>query len=199
MSPSGSIMVDPVNDTVSYHASATFTCTADGGPNNIFRWIKGDDISVLDGLIPPLNVNDILVSLEDVVSNDYQLLLDNITGKDDGGIYTCIAINEAGYDTSSITLYVYPEILLHPIDVLVDYGDSVNLTCEADSYPAPMYQWQKMNRISMMFDELDSSVLLLTSVEYENFGRYRCVVTSPELNVLVDSNTALITGINILH
>ena len=197
MSPSGSITVDPINTTVSYRDSAVFTCSADGGPSNMFRWIRGDDTSVLDGLTDtPLDVSDILDSL-DTVSNTYRLSLDDITGEDNGGVYTCIVINEAGYDTSSVTLYVSPEILLDPIDLFVEYGDSVNLTCEADSHPSPMYQWEKMNRTTMTFEELEGetdSTLIFSSIEYEDYGRYRCVVITPIIMEVNISAPALVTG-----
>ena len=194
-------MVDPVNQTVSYRGSATFTCTADGGPNNMFRWIKGSDTSALTGLMnTPLNVTDILDSLEYVASN-YQLSLTDITGADDGGVYTCVVINEAGYDTASVTLYVSPEIILDPVDLFVEYGDSVNLTCEADSHPSPMYQWEKMNRMTAMFEAIEgenTTTLLFPSIEYEDYGRYRCVVTTPTIEETATSSDSLITGVIIL-
>ena len=150
MSPSGSVTVFPDIMTVShYNGSAVFTCASNGGPNNVFRWIKGDDTSTLDGLVTPLDVGDIISSLDNIVSESYQLSITDITGSDEGGVYTCIVINEAGYDVSSATLYVSPEITIHPIDHFVEYGDFVNLTCKADSHPPPIYQWEKMNRVTM--------------------------------------------------
>ena len=188
-------MVEPVNQTVSYLESATFTCTADGGPNNMFRWMKGNDLSVLMNM--PFNVADIMDSLEYVVTNSSQLSITDTTGVDDGGVYTCIVINEAGYDTASITLYVSPVILLDPMDLFVEYGNTVNLTCEADSHPSPMYQWEKLNRTTDIFEAIEeetTTTLLFPSIEYESYGRYRCVVTTPIINERANSFAALITG-----
>ena len=195
-------MVEPVNQTVPYLESANFTCTADGGPNNMFRWIKGSDISALTGLMnTPLNVTDILDSLKSVASNSSQLSLTDVTGADDGGVYTCVVINEAGYDTASVTLYVSPEIILDPVDLFVEYGDSVNLTCEADSHPSPTYQWEKMNRTTAMFEAIegeDTTTLMFPSIEYEDYGRYHCVVTTPTIEETATSSDSLITGIIII-
>ena len=192
-------MVDPVSEIVSHGDSALFNCTADGGPSNMFRWIEGNDISVLNELMTDasINVADILDMLDYVVSYDYHLSLTDITGVDDGGIYTCIVMNEAGYDVSSVMLYVLPEITVDPVDLFVEYGDSVNLTCEADSYPTPMYQWEKMNSITSNFEEIageTDATLLFPSIEHVDYGRYRCVAIALTINETVDSGTGLITG-----
>ena len=205
VSPLGSVVAEPVNQTVHYRDSANFkfTCTGDGGPDNEYRWIKGSDTSALDDGVP-LNVIDKLNSLAtNMVSDSYQLALFDITGENVGGVYTCIVINKAGYGTSSVTLalYVSPVIILDPEDQFVEYGDSVNITCEAESYPSPTYQWEKMDRITAIFEELEGETdrtIVFPSVKFEDYGRYRCVVTTPIIELKAASSSSVITGILIL-
>ena len=62
----------------------TYTCFADGGPNNSYQWLRLRD-----------NV---------VLSMTQKLTLDN-TDPLDGGDYQCTITNNAGIDTALITLY----------------------------------------------------------------------------------------------
>ena len=189
-------MVDSTDETVLHSNSVTFTCTAGGGPRNTLGWIEGNDTSVLDGLSAPLYVTDVLDSL-DIVANSSQLSLTDITGADDGAVYTCVVINEAGYDLSSVTIYVLPELILDSVDLFVEYGDSVTLTCEAETHSSIIYQWERMNRNTEVFEELGgetNSTIVFPSIEYEDYGYYRCAVTTPTIDLTIYSNVSLITG-----
>ena len=142
----------------------------------------------------PLNVETVVNELN-ILINDSQLELKSINGTN-GGLYTCIAINEAGYDNSTVTLYVRPEITTQPRNQFVDPGDTVTLTCIADSFPAPIYQWQKMN-MSGQFDNLSgqtATTYTIANVVHEDFGIYRCVVTTPTISVTINSRDAIIAG-----
>ena len=70
--------------TVEYEDDLLLTCTASGGPNNMFYWFK-DDV-YLDG-----STDDIL-NITDVTA-------------DDGGLYECVVNNTAGNDFANITIY----------------------------------------------------------------------------------------------
>ena len=52
-------------------------------------------------MTPPLDVIPVLSTII-IVSNESRLMLEYIVG-DDGGEYTCIAINEAGFDNDTVT------------------------------------------------------------------------------------------------
>ena len=67
-----------------YEDDLLLTCTASGGPNNIFYWFK-DDL-YLDG-----STDDIL-NITDVTA-------------DDGGLYECVVNNTAGNSSADITIY----------------------------------------------------------------------------------------------
>ena len=182
----------PSNQILAINSTAYFNCTAEGGPNTIYRWIKGRNS--LSPMGTPLDVTSILSTL-DIVSNESRLVLESIVG-DDGGEYTCIAINEAGFDNDTVTLYIFPNITRQPVNQYVQSGDTVTLYCEADSFPLPTYQWERRNETGN-FEDISGETntnLTITDIEYEQFGDYRCVVTTPIIDETATSNTAVITG-----
>ena len=126
------------------------------------------------------------------------LSLSSVNAIQDGGGYICVAINEAGTGSSSIAnLYVRPEITTQPINQYVRPRDNVTLTCIADSFPAPTYQWERVNRATEEFEDLSgetNTTYTINDVEHEDFGIYRCVVTTPTIDEVVNSSVALITG-----
>ena len=64
-------------------SNVTFTCTAMGGPGNMFSWTR------LYDNIPVGNMSSLTVSVE---------------GADDGGMYRCLVTNPAGNDSDTVTL-----------------------------------------------------------------------------------------------
>ncbi len=187
VSPLGSVEATPDNQTVAYNGTATFNCTAEGGPNNIFRWIRDT---------PSFQSNIIDFDNLEVFSTEPELTLPLSTGTT-GGYYSCVVFNDAGYDYDTVTLYVSPIILTQPTGQFVQNGDGVTLTCEADSFPEPEYQWEKMNITLAMFESVldkTSNTLVFDTIEHSDFGSYRCVVTTPIINEEVTSFDAVITG-----
>ena len=134
---------------------------------------------------------------ESIIVNGSSLTINSVNGTNDGGSYTCLVINEAGVGRENTILYVRPVITVQPMDVLTEAGQQVDLTCLVDSFPAPTYQWEMMNRATMNFDTLtgeNSTSLVFSSIQFEQYGRYRCRATTPIFDVTVTSDTALITG-----
>ena len=78
----GDIMARPA--TVDHGDTLTLTCTASGGPDNMFHWYK--DGSYLEGIA------DGILNITDVTA-------------DDGGLYECIVNNTAGSSFANITIY----------------------------------------------------------------------------------------------
>ena len=70
--------------TVEYEDDLLLTCTASGGPNNMFYWFK--DSVYLDG------ITDYILNISDVTAND-------------GGLYECLVNNAASDDFAFITIY----------------------------------------------------------------------------------------------
>ena len=79
---SGNVMARPA--TVENGDNLTLTCTASGGPNNMFYWFKDDEFldQSTDGV---LNIADITAT--------------------DGGMYECVVNNTAGGISDNITIY----------------------------------------------------------------------------------------------
>ena len=93
-SPQGSVfIIPPGNVLTSFNSTVNITCTALGGPNNMFEWSK-------QGVI---------------VSNSDVLELTMITDSD-GGLYVCNVTNDAGSDvanTSIVGMYFIDFLLNH--------------------------------------------------------------------------------------
>ena len=210
MSPNNSVAIYPSPSfTVDNGSSILFTCMAEGGPNNTFTWVRTDDIT---NIITDIGANDSTMPIDVtgffellsgyIITNDSLLTIDLINGTLDGGDYTCLVINEAGVGREETTLYVRPVITQQPMDVNAENGDRVELTCMGDSFPAPQYQWEMMNRMTEMFEVLDdetSTSLVISSIVFEQYGTYRCRVTTPTIDVDVTSDNVTITGWSLMY
>ena len=162
----------------------------------MFRWIKGNFTD--PNLSAPLNVEEFLYNLSNITS-DYFLSFTVSGGAADGGYYTCIVVNEAGYDTDNVSLLVKPQIITNPVAQYVNVDQLyVSLNCRADSFPAPNYQWEMMNRTSGNFEPLtgQTSYQLTLHIEYDLYGMYRCVATADGIEQNATSTPALVTGKN---
>ena len=190
--------------TVDNGSNVTFNCSALGGPNNTFIWVRSDELDeIFESYIQPLlsttpvDVSNIISELSDIIlENGTILFIESINATLNGGSYECVVINEAGLGRNDTTLYVTPVITQQPMDVETLANLTVTLTCIADSFPAPVYQWE-MNRTSGEFEQIDgetNTTLVFDSIDYEQYGTYRCVVNTPVIEASVTSNSAVITG-----
>ena len=202
VSPNGSVSVDPKLRIVDNGSDTTFTCSARGGPNNMIAWVRTFDESQLQTLISqrPVNVSAVLSVLSPIATGD-TLSLSSISATQNGGGYICVVVNEAGTGSSSTSnLYVHPKITTQPMNQYVRRGDNVTLTCIADSFPAPAYQWEFFNTtlgrfIPLPADVRDTnSVLAIGDVQYQDFGTFRCNVTMQIINETITSNEAVVTS-----
>ena len=192
MSPLGSILVSPANATVDNGGSITFTCTANGGPGNTIYWVRASTITSSNGLgsgnlQQPINV-----------SSDPTLNISSINATVDGGHYMCVVVNQAGQENASVTLYVRPLNVEQPRNQLTSQGSTTTLSCRADSFPSPQYEWEKLNTTSQEFELLTGEfgrTLELDPVKFDDFGVYRCVATVPVIDDEAISSNATVTGV----
>jgi len=71
----------------------------------------------------------------------------------------------------------------------------VNFTCEAESFPAPEYQWEKYDESMGMFIRVGSdSVLEFSPAVFGGEGTYRCVASLPGTNRTDTSTEVVLTG-----
>ena len=98
------------------------------------------------------------------------------------GFYSCIVFNDAGFGVDISTLYMTPLIIKHPQSSIANSEDSLNLTCMAQSFPSPIYQWQKFNETTSQFVNIPSSgnnsILKLNPIGSDGDGQYRCVAST---------------------
>ncbi|SMN01516.1 hypothetical protein SPONN_2548 [uncultured Candidatus Thioglobus sp.] len=142
------------------------------------------------GPVPDLQVMNTAVS-ENNHTSSLGITLFNFTF---GGLYTCVATNEAGSDTSNATLFVRPMVL--PTMILASEGDEIILRCEVQSFPASIIRWDKRNTSGVFEVVPDESEHNLTfrQIVFGNEGIYRCVAISEEFGNQVSTTSALITG-----
>ena len=126
------------------------------------------------------------------------LNISSVNATEDGQFYLCAVLNAAGLGSSPGVLFVRPNFIEHPMDMEPSTGDNITLSCRAESFPSPQYSWEMMNRTTNMFQPVTgatSNVLELNSIEFSNFGMYRCCATAPApVNVELCSNNATVTG-----
>ena len=205
--PSVTVMVNRSN--VTYGSNVTLTCSALGGPGNVFVWLlmnSSIDLGIIAAIPPPLNASEVASALQDTYvvrqqSNNGAFVIDSVNATEDGGTYTCVVVNPAGFDSDEIQLLVQPIITRQPEDVLALNGESISLSCEADSYPPPTYSWflkASEQEVFVMEDaprvirDNGGRDLLFMSVEYSEFGSYFCRASSS--SGYADSEAATITG-----
>ena len=134
-----------------------------------------------------------------VVGTLPELTLINITAPMHGGTYDCVVINDAGIGFDSGTLYVHPAFVQDPMDTQTRVNETISLTCLAESFPYPTYQWQMMNRSSGYYEDIpgeNETVLTLSQVQLDDIGRYRCVAmtTIDGYERSTNSSSAIVTG-----
>ena len=207
MSPEGSVSATPISVTVNTRDSASFTCFHQGGPGNAIFWIRNSDtpttINMTSKHYKLLDYSIIILIITALsavsITREAVLNITSVNATEDGGIYECVVINAAGSDTTTVTLNVRPNFIEHPMDMETNTGDNITLTCRAESFPSPQYRWEMMNRTTNMFEPVTNgatnNVLELNSIEFSNFGMYRCCATAPDpVNVELCSNNATVTG-----
>ena len=131
-----------------------------------------------------------------IVGREQALELRNINASH-GGSYTCLVINDAGFGVNCTIVYIRPYFIEQPDENIFSKNlDPVTVTCRAESFPEPTFQWEKMNS-SGYFQEIPgetNSTLVFSSVGYDDFGNYQCVVRTAVLDITLISNTSTLHG-----
>ena len=113
-----------------------------------------------------------------------------------GGEYTCIASNAAGSDSASVVIFVIPEVVSVPPDLLISIGENVTLVCMVQDEPRGVITWEKLNE-SGVFEVVENEAvanLTFSPVMFGNEGTYRCVSNTSQFGEL-PSLPSLLTGI----
>ena len=159
-------LVDSISDDRTYQRGENISlyCSALGGPDVFYQWqFNGTN---LDG------------------ENSSSLALFNVNVLT-GGEYTCVVYNSAGNDYDNSLVYIFPYIVTEPENVDSSNGSVVILTCEAEAFPTPTYQWirdEVMIRTNGL--DVDSEMLEFSPVQFGDEGIYFCNVSSGESELL---------------
>ena len=151
-----------MNRIVSLGDSGTFTCSAEGGPNNSFQWQRdGQDLTGESGSI---------------------LTLTNVNAMH-GGDYSCLVSNAAGNDSATATLYIQPYIVTQPMDMAAESLDNVTFLCQADGFPTPNIIWERVSRVDIVLSppelvQVGGEMLVISPVTFTDAGIYRCVASA---------------------
>ena len=145
-----------------------------------------------------MNVAELLnIIADEIITFGNNLTISSTNATQDGGGYDCLVINKAGAERNTTILYVRPIITEQPDDQYVDDGKTVTFSCRADSFPAPEYQWEMMDKTTRIFEPIENatdSTFTISSISYNDYGNYRCVATANGIAENATSLPALITG-----
>ena len=147
------------------------TCMALGGPSVYYQWqVNGSD-------------------LEGETSST--LMLRDVNAST-GGVYTCVASNSAGNNSANVSVFIAPFFITEPQDVGGLNDTMVSLTCLAEAFPSPSYQWFREGRSLRegLNDSLDK--LSFDPLIFGDEGEYFCNVSSQD--ILLQSRLATLFG-----
>ncbi len=153
--------------------NVTLECASMGGPDNTFQWL--------------LN--------EAERASESSLILQSVRAVD-GGVYTCVVSNAAGTSNATTSIFISPYFTSQPQAMGGANDTVVTLTCEAEAFPAPTYQWSQadggMIRTGVMGQT--TALLMFDPLLFRDEGDYVCNATS--MGVTIQSQPATLSGKN---
>ncbi len=160
----------PADETYNQGDDVTLECNAAmGGPENIFQWFD---------------------SSNSLMSTTSTLTLTNVTAAN-GGAYTCVITNAGGNNTATTSVFISPYFISQPQATGGVNNTMVILTCEAEAFPGPMYQWFRVDgeMLGNAVTGQASAVLEFSPLQFGNEGDYFCNATSNGITIQSDSAT----------
>ncbi|XP_056399928.1 carcinoembryonic antigen-related cell adhesion molecule 5-like [Hyla sarda] len=118
------------------------------------------------------------INYEAELSGDNKTLTFSNIRREDSGEYQCEAqnlVSKASSDPYAITVAYGPHEAQIEGPLFVRPGSPITLTCSADSFPSPEYQW-KVNDTDL---NESNNKLNVNNTTTENQGLYMCVVRNP--------------------
>ena len=158
------------NQTFSLGDTSSLNCTGRGGPDNFYQWqFNGEDI---------LGENSTVLTL-------------SIVNASIGGEYSCVVTNRAGNNTASTFVFISPYFVTQPVNTEGSNGSAVNLTCRAEAFPEPEYQWGHIDGAAIRDHIMgtNSTTLIFTPFMFGDEGQYYCNVTASGRTIQSDSIT----------
>ncbi|XP_071802833.1 hemicentin-1-like isoform X2 [Asterias amurensis] len=151
-------------------AASTFLhCPSTGIPPPKTTWYKdGHDLSAMNFITIHANGSLEISSVQAI----------------DRGDYICVVTNDAGSDSDTVNLEVgaRPTILTIPVDIGVQYGHNVTMTCLARGTPQPEITWRRIGGDSIASNPRISTNyngnLLIRDIVIDDAGTYVCVAVN---------------------
>ena len=116
-----------------------------------------------------------------MIATTQSLDLTTVSVPENGGSYACVVVDDLEVNVTIYNLYFEPEIITTPSDTDVDatVNDDVVLNCNAEAYPSPNFQWQRL--VGLTYEDLEgenNSQIQLPQVSLSDSGTYRCVASN---------------------
>uniref|UniRef100_I3JXY4 Hemicentin 2 n=1 Tax=Oreochromis niloticus TaxID=8128 RepID=I3JXY4_ORENI len=155
-----SVVVHPQSLAFSRGDEIRLVCSASGSPPPRLFWSQGN------------------------VLNQHGVLTIKGALPEDAGNYTCLASNEAGTASQSVSLSYAeaPRITVVQQVVLVTAGGDATLECQATGFPSPLVHWFKgeleVGSAPFVEQDIHRGTLHIRGVQEVDAGQYSCVASS---------------------
>ncbi|XP_076455301.1 hemicentin-1-like isoform X2 [Babylonia areolata] len=149
---------------------ARLRCIAEGIPKPNITWYRSDRM-----LQTAYNVE---------VHPSGELLINNVQDLD-AGLYKCVATNDAGSDSATVSLEVGspPQIVEPPVNVGIEIEGNGTLPCSAVGSPPPKISWRRGDGRPLAtngkFQQHPIGELTISDISVEDEGLYTCVAQNP--------------------
>ncbi|KHJ49017.1 CHDCT2 domain protein [Trichuris suis] len=177
------IIEAPVNVDADVGESVTFTCRVTGYPRPRVQWFLNGALIRETGHVR--------------MTAGGQILLIQVTGLKDSGVYTCVAENTISQASSTAFLQVRsaPQFKIRPQNVAAVEGSKVSLECEATGYPLPSIVWTRNGRTLPLSRRIavdfSGTVLTISSVAPDDAGEYTCFAANRLGRIQASANVYL--------
>ncbi|XP_069009305.1 hemicentin-1 [Embiotoca jacksoni] len=163
------VSVEPRNQTFMTGDDVSIRCSASGYPPPRLVWTH-------NGMF-------IMGSSRHRMTPDGSLVLRNMEKKF-GGVYGCLASNQAGTDTMiSILMYIeFPVVTVALREILIAIGDTTVMACSASGVPQAEILWYKgdvqLHSSSLMEVDTLGGTLTIRETQNVDAGDYTCVAVN---------------------
>ncbi|XP_045905935.1 hemicentin-1 [Micropterus dolomieu] len=163
------VSVEPRNQTFTKRDIVRIRCSASGYPPPRLVWTHNDMF--------------IMATSRHRMTPDGTLVIRNMEKKD-GGVYGCLASNQAGTDTmTSILTYIESPVLTVALsEILIGIGETTVMTCSASGTPQPEIWWYKgdiqLHSSSLLDVDNLGGTLTIKEIQDVDAGDYTCVAVN---------------------
>ncbi|KAM4548643.1 hemicentin-1 isoform 1-T1 [Odontesthes bonariensis] len=163
------VSVEPRNQTFMMGDDVRIRCSASGYPPPRLVWTHNDMF--------------IMSSRRHRMTPDGTLVVTNMERKD-GGVYGCLASNQAGTDTmtSILTYLESPIVTVTVSEILTGIGETTVMACSASGIPQPDIWWYKgdvqLQSSSVLEVDRFGGSLTIKQTQNVDAGDYTCVAVN---------------------